>query len=256
LTRRFLTPSAWNEADKIFSKECDFNMARRSNKTKAENEVSEQKMDKVGNEADTIQMLTKQVEELQKQLQMLQVEQKGAHRTKKSAPDVEESEGYIDINGREYIKVMSLSNIPLNLTTEAKGQGRLFQFLHFGEQQRIMYEDLIKIMYNHRNFTESGRYIILDRRVVRTHGLDDAYTKILTKEKIETILENKQGAVDLYKSANDVQKKIIQEILVKRIKDHPASVDMNLVMHIRQISGIDLVTAAETSKYYETLDRS
>jgi hypothetical protein len=208
------------------------------------------------NENGMVDVLMRQMAELQKQLLALQGSQNQSQ--PEVQPEVEEQskpENYEKIDGREYIKIMSLSNIPLNLTTEPMGRGRLFQLLKFGEVKRVMYDDLVKIVYNHPTFTQSGRFIILNSSVVHELGYEEDYVKILDKKKIESILENKQNALDLYRSANEVQKKIIHEFLIRKVRDDLASVDMNLIVQIKQVSNIDIIAESEKIKK-SVLDQS
>lgn len=195
------------------------------------------------NSDNTIDVLMKQIQELQKQLELMKEQQK-------NQPVIVEQkqEKDIRIDGREYIKVMSLSNIPLNLSTEPRGGGRLFQFAKFGEVIRIMYDDLVKIIYNHRNFLQQGRFYIMNPDIVRLHGYEDDYLNILTKEKIEAVLNNGKNALDFYKSANDTQKNIIHEILIRKVRDDLTSVDTNLIVAIKQISEVDIIAEAEKIK--------
>jgi hypothetical protein len=195
-----------------------------------------------------MEMLMKQVEDLQKQLLSMQSKQSQPKvETKMEERPLPETKTE-KIDAREYIKVMSLSNIPLNLTTEPLGRGRLFQFEKFGDTKRIMYDDLIKIVYNHPTFTQSGRFLIMNPDVVKEIGYEEEYAKILTKEKIEAILNNKQDAIDLYKSANAVQKKIIHEILIRKVRDDLTSVDTGLIVAIKRASNIDIIAEAELIK--------
>jgi hypothetical protein len=138
----------------------------------------------------------------------------------------------IKISGDDYIKVMSLCPHVLNLTTEQKGRGKLFMFKSFGEVKRILYSDLVKIIENHNNFLHDGLFIILNNKVVRRHGLDEVYAKILTKEKINAILNGEQSdAVNLFKSTNLNQQKIIIDIIVAKLVDG-LYLDLNLIDRI------------------------
>jgi hypothetical protein len=220
-------------------------MGRKPKVTDVQNEVEEQSNSA---EVNMVELLMKQVQELQKQLESMNADRINPPVQRKTEKQIEEPKEEVRIDGREYIKVMSLSNIPLNLTTEPRGAGRLFQFEKFGEIKRIMYDDLVKVIYNHSNFMKSGRFFIMNRDVIRTHGYEEDYENILSKEKIEMILENKQNAIDLYNSTNDTQKKIIHELLTRKFRDNPSSVDMTLIMTIKKISDFDIIVEAESIK--------
>ena len=159
-----------------------------------------------------------------------------------------------DFNGirimqEEYIKVMSLCPMELNLSTEGNGKGKKFKFDKFGDVKRILYSDLVNIMENNSHFLNYGFFYILDSKVIRKHGLDETYEKILTKEKIERIVNNSVDAVDLFKSANEKQREFIQDMLIARVRDD-IDVDLNMVDRISRIAGINIAERGEESKAY------
>lgn len=142
----------------------------------------------------------------------------------------------------EYIPVMSLIPFRLNLSTQEFGTGNVKKFNRFGEVKSILYKDLVDIMEVHSNFLESGYFYILDPRVIRQHGLDDVYSKILTKEKIDEILETTSDqCVSFYSSANEEQQRVIIQLLVDRVLENPESLNLNTIDEISRISGIDIL---------------
>lgn len=159
----------------------------------------------------------------------------------------------IKIAQEEYIKVMSLCPMELNLSTEGMGRGKRFKFDKFGDIKRILYSDLVDIMENNSNFLNYGFYYIMDKRVIRKHGLDEAYEKILDKEKIEKILSfNEKESVDLFKSSNQKQKELITDMIVAKIRDSQ-DVDLNIIDRISRIAGFNLQKMGEESKEYSSL---
>lgn len=152
----------------------------------------------------------------------------------------------------EYIPVMSLLPYRLNLPTKEGGNGDIKRFTKFGEVKNIMYKDLVDIMEVNRSFMEAGYFYILNPTVVRQHGLDEVYSKILTKEKIEEILNtNSENCIHLYQIANDEQQKIIIQLFIDRIKENPDSVNLNTVDKISRLSKTDILKRAEESKTLE-----
>ena len=119
----------------------------------------------------------------------------------------------------DYVPVMSLLPYRLNLSTKEGGQGDVKKFTKFGEVKNILYKDLVDIIEVNRTFMESGYFYILDPLVIRQHGLDEVYSKILTKEKIEEILNNvnTEYCIDLYNSSNSNQQKVIVQLLVEKV---------------------------------------
>lgn len=152
----------------------------------------------------------------------------------------------------EYVPVMSLLPYKLILSTKENGTGDTKRFTKFGEIKNIMYKDLVEIMEVQRSFLEAGYFYILNPDVIRQHGLDEVYSKILTKEKIEEILNtNSESCIDLYNSTNEEQQKIIVELFIDRIKSNPESVNLNTVDRISRISKTDILKRAEESKTLE-----
>lgn len=154
----------------------------------------------------------------------------------------------------EYIPVISLLPYRLNLATKEGGQGDIKKFTRFGEIKNILYKDLVDILETNRGFAEAGYFYILNPDVIRQHGLDDVYSKILTKEKIEEILNNNTDAeacVNLYNSANAEQQRVIVQLLVNRIKEYPNGVNLYTVDRISRLSGIDIPAKAQAEKVLE-----
>lgn len=150
----------------------------------------------------------------------------------------------------EYIQVMSLVPFKLNLSTERMGRGRQFSFTSFGEVKRILYNDLASIIENYRSFMEQGYFCILNHKVIRNHGLDDMYEKVLTKDKIEKVLSfDPHSAVSLYEMASSAQKEVINSMLIEKIKQE--EVDMNIIHQISKVGKIDLLKLAEEAKQLE-----
>jgi len=150
-----------------------------------------------------------------------------------------------DIRQDEYINVVSLCDMRLTLSTEGYGKGRLFSFAKFGDKKRILYSDLARIIESHAKFLEGGYFYILDPRVIRVHGLDDVYEKLMTKEQIEKVLEGGGDVIDIYKSANPRQQEVMQSILVEKLIENPDSLDLNFIDKIARISGVKLVEKAQ-----------
>jgi hypothetical protein len=158
-----------------------------------------------------------------------------------------ESEDDVDIiiSSTEYIKVMSLLPYRLNLCTKEKGQGKVYKFDKIYQVKKIIYADLIDIMEVARGFLESGFFIILNPKVVRAHGLDEVYDKVLTKERINEIFSGTDEGIALYSSASKEQKDIISDIIVQKLTENPGSVDLNLVDKLSRLSGTNLSQKAD-----------
>jgi len=160
----------------------------------------------------------------------------------------ETKSGKIELD--DYIPVVSLLPYRLNLSTREGGNGDIKRFYKFGEVKNILYKDLVDILEVNRSFMEAGYFYILNPDVIRRHGLDEVYSKILTKEKIEEIINNtnSEHCIELYNSANKEQQRIIIELLIDKVKQNPDSVNLNTVDKISRISKIDILGKAEESK--------
>jgi hypothetical protein len=105
-------------------------------------------------------------------------------------------------------------------------------------------------------FLQEGRFVILNRNVVRKHGLDDTLSKILTKDKIDQIIygENQTDVINLFKAANETQQKNICNIILQKLVAGE-NIDLNLVDRISREWGkiieddrFSLIDKAEESR--------
>lgn len=153
------------------------------------------------------------------------------------------------------IKVMSLlpDGWRLNLSTLGNGQGRIYKFQKFGETKNIRYGDLNEIINSNQNLIEAGRFYILNKEVIRHNSLDEYYSKIITKEKIDEILSGSDNSVEFYKSCNEKQQEMIISMLVEKIRDDPDSIDLNVAEKIGKISGVKIIERAEDSKILQEI---
>ena len=149
----------------------------------------------------------------------------------------------------EYIPTMSLLPFALNLSTKEGGQGNVKKFTKFGEVKRILYKDLVDIMEANPQFLAAGFYYILDPRVIRAHGLDEIYSKILSKEKIEDILSaNSEEGLSLYNSANEEQQKVIINLMVDKLVEDPKAINLTVIDAVSRASGIKIMDKVEDTQ--------
>lgn len=149
----------------------------------------------------------------------------------------------------DYISVMSLLPFTLNLSTKEGGQGNIKKFTKFGEVKRILYKDLVDIMDANPQFLSAGFYYILDPRVIRAHGLDEVYSKILSKEKIEDILSaNSEEGLSLYNSANEEQQKVIINLMVDKLVEDPKAINLTVIDAVSRASGIKIMDKVEDTQ--------
>ena len=160
-----------------------------------------------------------------------------------------------EIKMTDYIRVMSLFAGHLNVSTQERGGGKVFRFEDFGTTKRMLYSELIDVLEAYSKFAEFGYFIILDPRVIRNHGLEDAYAKILTKEKIERIIAGSPDAHDLFAVCNPKQQEQIVSMLVGKLRDNADSLDLNMVDRISRLSNVDIAKKAKESREYFAADK-
>jgi len=204
------------------------NVKKDSNKnTTSEKQVEQVKetvVEKTEIRDDKYEFLLQKIAELQDQLE----------RTKQSQPIVvtqlvEEPDEYIDIPLNKSIKVMSLYNGGLTLFTQDHGQGKKFRFDNFGDVRTIQYTDLEACIAVQHRFFEEGYVRILNSDVVKIHGFEDAYKKILTKKQIEEILTYDDKILeDMIKKTTDHIRRVIVSFAIDKILNNEF-VDMNKV---------------------------
>jgi hypothetical protein len=155
----------------------------------------------------------------------------------------------IKINKDDYIRIMSLCPNTLALSTTTKK----FIFRDYKEVKRILYSDVVEILEKQPHFANAGIFYIMDDRVIRRHGLNDVYAKLLTKDKLEEIINGSgDTAFGVFKTANKNQQQFIVETLIEKVRDG-LEVDMNLVYAISRESKIDIIAKAEEAKEFDKL---
>ena len=189
-----------------------------------------------------VEELSKLVEELRKELDSIKAQSKSG--VSISPQEVKSPNLTSNIQPNEYIKVMSLVDNKLNLSTKGHGEGKIYTFEEFGEIQDILYMDLVEINNEHRNFLQAGYYYILDDRVAALAYKPETYKRILRKEEIEMILNNDSEAIDLFQSANPKQQNVIIDLIIKKIVGKE-EIDYNIVDKISRVSGVNILEKAK-----------
>jgi len=158
-------------------------------------------------------------------------------------------EEYGEIHSSKRIKVISLTDGILVLTTAQYGQGKPYQFNKFGETKNIIYADLADILHYQNRFAEMGLFYICDDNVIANHGLYDVYQTILSKDVIDKILEyNRPEMVELFKNSTAMQQDQIASIIARKIANEEEDVDLNKVDALSRIYSKSIVDIAEEYK--------
>lgn len=154
----------------------------------------------------------------------------------------------IKISQDDYIKIVSLCDNPLYMSSLGFGKGKQWSWEKFGDTKRIVYSDVVAIMENYQRFLKKGYFYIADKRVIRRHGLDDLYATILSKEKIQKILGcNDDTSVELFSNANEEQRPMILRMIVSKIA-RGENMDLNIVDKISRIAKVNIVEQAKEMK--------
>ena len=155
---------------------------------------------------------------------------------------------YINNNDKD-VTLTSLTVGELNLSTEGYGQGEVYTFSHYGEQQTIPYEDLKKLIKNNKRFIEGGNVFINDEEVVKEQKLVNVYKKLLSYDEIEKIFsEDKNTFEKIYSSMTKNQKEALKGIIYDKLDKNEKSVDMNIVQILNDDMGIDIMNDYRNQK--------
>ncbi|MCK9198250.1 MAG: hypothetical protein M0P49_01465 [Bacilli bacterium] len=149
-----------------------------------------------------------------------------------------------DIRPNKYIKVMSLNFGKLVLSTESKGQGKVFVFNKFGDVKNIVYSELANLIHHQQSFAEQGRFYVFDKQVVKNHGLVEHYEKFMNKEMIDNILNhNREEIIALFNNTTKTQRDIIVNLLIKKIVNGE-DVDITKVDIISRLAEVNIYDIA------------
>ena len=155
---------------------------------------------------------------------------------------------YVNDSNRD-VTLTSLTVGELNLSTEGYGQGEVYTFSHYGEQQTVPYEDLKKLIKNNKRFIEGGNVFINDEEVVKEQKLVNVYKKLLSYEQIEKIFsEDKSTFEKIYQSMTQNQKETLKGIIFDKLNKDEKSVDMNIVQILNDDMNIDIMNDYRNQK--------
>lgn len=187
----------------------------------------------------------KEVEQMRQQMEDMQ---KLIIQLTGKAFDQSQNVQYINDNNKD-VTLTSLTVGELNLSTEGYGQGEVYTFSHYGEQQTVPYEDLKKLIKNNKRFIEGGNIFINDEEVVKEQKLTNVYKKLLSYEQIEKIFsEDKDTFEKIYQSMTLNQKETLKGIIFDKLNQNEKSVDMNIVQVLNDDMGIDIMNDYRNQK--------
>ncbi|MET3209915.1 UNVERIFIED_CONTAM: (2Fe-2S) ferredoxin [Paenibacillus sp. PvR008] len=162
---------------------------------------------------DQVAKLTSLVEDLLEKNKKIETSHEEIKTEAKKVNSLFESvEDKLDIDPREYIRVVSLTNGGLNLT----GTTSTIRFNDFGSSKTITFEDVRAIVDNHTKFAHEGAFLIQSEKAVKALYLDDVYQKFVSRETIDNIISlDIDEIIDTLNSVSPTLKEnIIERIVV------------------------------------------
>lgn len=187
----------------------------------------------------------KEVEQMRQQMEDMQ---KLIIQLTGKAFDQSQNVQYVNDSNKD-VTLTSLTVGELNLSTEGYGQGEVYTFSHYGEQQAVPYEDLKKLIKNNKRFFEGGNVFINDEEVVKEQKLVNVYKKLLSYEQMEKIFsEDRSVFEEIYKGMTGNQKETLKGIIFDKLNENEKSVDMNIVQILNEDMGIDIMSDFKAQK--------
>lgn len=205
-------------------------------------ELIKQLMEQVAN-------LTKQVEDAKKQ----------ADSANNEKSDLQQLVDALQANQRPIdklptkVKVISLLENQLNLSTQPSGQGKVYSFAKLGDAKIIRMQDLEEILSiaQYRDQAEKGYYYICNADVIEEFGLTEEYEHIFNDKvlaDVETLKSD--NAVDIFVGLN----KTVQDSLARKMAENIANgarLDRNKLEDIRLATDIDIEKMANDFKEFK-----
>jgi len=205
-------------------------------------ELIKQLMEQVAN-------LTKQVEDAKKQ----------ADNANSEKSDLQQLVDALQANQKPIdklptkVKVISLLENQLNLSTQPNGQGKVYTFAKLGDSKIIRMQDLEEILsiVQYREQAEKGYYYICNADVVEEFGLTEEYEHIFN-DKVLADVENLVGdnCVDIFVGLNES----VQQSLARKMAENIANgarLDRNKLEDIRLATDIDIEKMASDFKEFK-----
>jgi len=146
------------------------------------------------------------------------------------------------------ILVVSLTRGVLNLSTKGHGNGEVYKFKDFGDDQMIPYGDLKDVIRNNKSFTVNGNYYICDETVIEKQRLKKAYEQIVSKEQFDSLFtEQRDKFLRIFEKMMPAQQLIFSEILVDKLVDGE-DIDANITNAVAERANKKIYEIVETRK--------
>lgn len=146
------------------------------------------------------------------------------------------------------ILVVSLTRGVLNLSTKGHGNGEVYKFKDFGDDQMIPYSDLKDVIRNNKSFTVNGNYYICDETVIEKQRLKKAYEQIVSKEQFDSLFtEQRDKFLRIFEKMMPAQQLIFSEILVDKLVEGE-DIDANITNAVAERTNKKIYEIVETRK--------
>lgn len=191
---------------------------------------------------DIITQLMAQIEAQNKQMAELQ-EQINA---KQSV--IIQSTNESDKFGTKKIKCINLMHNPVNISTEANGNGKVYTFEKYGDSRLIRFDEIADIVSAYPNTMEKGYVYIANKDAVEALGLTEDYEKVYDKETMDKLIMLREEVdLELFLGLDDnLMESAVVEI-AKRINANE-QVDYNYLARIKAETKYDILAIAEDLK--------
>ena len=151
--------------------------------------------------------------------------------------DIPSEESFKEPEDGKSIRVRRLFCGTLNLVY---GDNRFVTFNKYGDENRILYRDLIQIINMNHKFADEGYFEIEDKSAVHFLGMEHIYRRIMTYNDIENICSySNEKATELIENASDYQKNVVATRIARKIVNGE-SVDYNKVNLINKLCSVDI----------------
>ena len=146
------------------------------------------------------------------------------------------------------VVITSLTSGMLNLSTLGMGQGTIYTFDKFGEEQVIPYEDAKLIIKNNKSFVEGGNFFINDDDLIASQRLTKVYKKILNADQMMNLFkENKKEFKTIFSNMTNGQKETFCNIIYDKLRNDQ-DVDMNIIQIVNDELNIDIINNFKANK--------
>lgn len=149
-----------------------------------------------------------------------------------------------DNSKRRRIKCISLAHHPVNVSTMPNLNGKIFQFVNYGQIVQINYDDLLEVIAAYPNTMASGLVYICDKEVIEDNGLSEAYETIYDKDTMDMIpyLRKEADANLILGMSEDLRESTLIEVV--RLYKAGERMDGGALAVLRE-NGIDIIELAK-----------